>query len=210
MGDMGVVVVGAIGNCVDIADAVRQSGRKLVGFLDDDPTLLNSEICGAKVLGGIDQALDFSDCLFVCGVGGPKSFYLKLSLISKTRLPREKFTTVVHPLASVSPSAYIGAGCVFLSGVSVGANASVGDHTLMLQNTVIGHDTKIGKGCSIAAGVVVSGAAYIGDECYLGAGAIVRDGINVAGRSLLGMGSVLLEGISESGTYAGNPARKLR
>ncbi len=207
---MDIVVIGAVGNCIDIAEAVLDCGHNLVGFLDDAPSLHNSRILGARVIGGVDLVKEVLDCSFVCGIGSPRSFLHKLDIISRTGLRPEKFATIVHPSANVSPSAVLEPGSVLLSGVSIGANVCIGSHTLILQNTVIGHDTKVGSGCSIAAGVTISGAGVIEDECYIGANSSMRENIRVAGRTLIGIGSVLVKNIECSGIYYGNPAKFIR
>ena len=211
-----LVILGAVGNCLDIVDAVRainlvspEGGFEIVGFLDDDPERLGQSVAGIPVLGPLADAARIEGARFVNGIGSPRSFRGKPDMLARTGVAGTRFSTVVHPDASVSASAELGAGCVVLANVTVCANVRIGDHVMILPNAVIGHDSTIGDHSTLAASVVVSGFCRIGQCCYLGAGACVRDGVAMGDGSLLGMGSVLLRDMPEQTVYVGNPARPL-
>src|ERR1039458_307763 len=62
-----LIVIGAIGNCLDIADAVkaqREAGSgdfALAVFLDDDPARQGQTIAGLPVLGPVSKAASYPD-----------------------------------------------------------------------------------------------------------------------------------------------------
>lgn len=205
----GVIIIGCIGNCLDIADAARAAGQEVIGFLDDGPGTVGSTIYGAPLLGGIDSARSYPEAKFVCGIGGPNSHRSKLEIIARTGLSPDWFATVVDPSASISPSAEIGAGTVLLANVSVAANARLGHHVMFLQNGVVGHDSVIGDGTVAAAGVVVSGGVSVGLSCYLGAGCTIRDGVKLGDGAFLAMGAVLVTDMPAGEKFIGVPAHPL-
>lgn len=212
-----LIVLGSIGNCLDIVDAVTaiNAGQPedpfdLIGFLDDDDARQDRTVHGLPVLGPLSAAAQFPEARFVNGIGSPQSFTLKPSIIDKLQLAPERYATIVHPRATVSPSAVLGPGTVLLASVTVCANAMIGAHVMMLPNCVIGHDSSIGDHTILAAGVSISGNVQIGRSCYLGCGATVRDGVRIGPKSLLAMAANLVADMPPESIYAGNPARPLR
>jgi sugar O-acyltransferase (sialic acid O-acetyltransferase NeuD family) len=203
-----IVVLGAIGNAIDVAEAILESGAyTLKGFLDDDPARAGATIAGAKVLGPLAAVRGMPGCAFVNAIGGPRSFRAKPALIARLGVEEARFATVVHARAWVSPSARLGPGCVVLSGCTINANAKLGAHAMLLPNCVVGHDSTVGDHAIFAAGVVVSGGVSIGANCYLGAGAVLRDGVRVGGRTLIGMGAAVTVDAPADAVVAGVPAK---
>ena len=209
-----VVVLGAVGICVDIVETLLVLGPGCglfpLGFLDDAPALKRAKVAGLPVLGGIDAAGEYPRALFACGIGGPASFRARRALIARTGLASERFATIIHPSAVISVSARLGRGVIVLANCSIGAGAQVDDHVLMLQNCVVGHDSHLGERCILASGVVVSGNVRIGRDCYLGAASAIRERLSIGDGSLLGLGSTLVGDMPAQSMYYGNPARAQR
>ena len=210
-----LIIIGAIGNCLDIADAVvaqRDAGRDdftLAGFLDDVPARQGQTIAGLPVLGPLAKAANFSDAMFVCGIGSPTSYQVKKDILARLGLPALRFATVVHPAACVSPSATLGPGTVILGNSTICANVRIGAHVMLLPNCVVGHDTAIADYCIFAAGVTVSGMVTIEAGCYTGAGSVIRESVTIGAGALVGMGSVVTRDVAAGSRMVGNPARPL-
>lgn len=218
-----LVILGAAGTCIDILDLIleindmpapeRAGGPyEVAGFLDDNPAKSGTSIMGHPVLGPLKQAGDLvrSDCFFVNGIGSPRTFRRKAAIVDSTGIPDSRFVSLVHPTASVSRFASLGAGSVVFQNATVTAGASIGRHVVILPQTVISHDSHVGDFSCIAGGVTVSGNVSIGHSCYLGAGSCIRDGIRIGDEVMIGMGSVVIGHWEESGlVLAGNPAGPL-
>jgi sugar O-acyltransferase (sialic acid O-acetyltransferase NeuD family) len=212
-----IMILGVGGNSIDILDAINDINDinkeviyNCVGFLDDDQDNWGKVHYGVEVLGPLSGACKHSDCFFVNGIGSSCNFYMKKDIISRTQLPKEKFSTIVHPTASVSRLARLGCGTVVLQNVTIASNVSVGDHVIILPNTVVSHDSSIDDYSCIAGGVCISGGVTIGKSCYLGANSVMLNNITVEDNCLLGMGSVALNSIEENNVVVGNPAKFLR
>lgn len=212
-----VLILGAGGICIDILDTLQEVNGILqeplyecIGFLDDNKEIWGKEFFGIKVLGSLEKAKEFPDAYFVNGIGNSSNFSEKKSIQDMLGIRERQFLTVIHPSASVSKMATIGAGTVILQNVTVASNAQIGNHALIMPNSVISHDVKIGDYTFITAGVCVSGLVSIGTACYVGTNSSIIGKITIGDNSLIGMGSVVLDDVPAHSVYVGNPAKFLK
>lgn len=212
-----LLILGTGGNAIEILETVQAINAATpagpvytcLGFADDDPSLWGQEVCGLPVIGPIAGARDVQ-ARCVNAVGGPGNFWIRPAIVERSGVPRQRFETLVHPSAVVSPSARIGRGSVLFAHVVVGAHATVGDHVLLLPTAVVSHDAMVGSHTCITAGVCLSSRVSIGEASYLGTGACVKGSVRIGRRALVGMGSVVLDDVPDATVVVGNPARVLR
>lgn len=211
-----LVILGAGGtgrDVVDFVDAINAAtdgpGWECVGFLDDDPEKAGATVAGLEVRGPLDNATGLPDVSFVDALGSPRSFRERPSTIDLLDLPEERFATLIHPTAVVSPSAEIGPGCVLYPFTMIGAAASLGGHVIVLSHSVVNHHGRVGDFSILASGCTVSGKVTVGRCCYLGAGSTTRDGVTIGEGALVGAGSVVVEDVAGGSVVAGVPARPL-
>lgn len=210
-----LILIGTGGNSrdiIDIVEAVNESSHtdiRIIGFLDDDRSLLGSTIHGYPVVGPIAAMDRYPDAKLIIGIGSPKNFRIRRTVRERIPASDDRFMTLVHPSASVSPRADIGVGSVFYPGSVVTSNAKIGNHVLSLPGVIISHDCVIGSFTCIASGAVLSGNVHIGENCYIGANATIRENLAVGDHSLIGMGAVVTHDVPEEVIVAGVPARRI-
>jgi sugar O-acyltransferase (sialic acid O-acetyltransferase NeuD family) len=211
-----VIVLGTGGNCIDIVeimadlnDSLARPAYDCAGFLDDNPSLWGTRVAGLPVLGPLDAAARYQECMFVNGIGSPQSFVRKAEIVERTGLSDDRFLTLVHPAASVSRSARVGPGSVVFPNVTISSNARLGRHVIVLSNAVISHDVTIADHSCVAGGACISGAAHVGPLCYVGTNSTIIGSVRIGQGSLVGMGSVVLRDVEPGSVVVGNPARRL-
>ena len=118
--------------------------------------------------------------------------------------------TVIHPAATVSSQAVLGEGVLVAAQAVVAPGAVIGDGAIVNHGAVIDHDCRVGAFCHVAPNATLGGEVRIGDRVMIGAGAVVLPGLRLACDVTVGAGAVVLRPIGEAGTWAGNPARRLR
>ena len=196
------------GNALEAIDCLGDAFR-LVGFIDDTPQKQGIGPVGLPVL--TRQALQqWPDAKVLAIPGSPTSFRTRRTAIDSLNLPPERFATVVHPSARISPLATIGHNVLIMAGVVVTSNAVIGDHVCVLPNTVVHHDATIGAWSLVGSNVTVAGGVGIGENCYVGSGTSIMNGLQIGARSLIGLGTTVIRDCPADSVLAGNPARSLR
>ena len=194
------------GNGVEALACLGPSIR-LIGFVDDTEEKLGEQTAGTVF--GRDAFDRHPDARVLAVPGSPHSFRDRRSIIDGLGLAPERFTTVVHPTASVSPLATVGRNVLLMANVVVTANAVIGDHVMVMPNTVIHHDVTIEELTIIGANVTIAGHVTVGRNAFLGSGTTVIDHIEIGACSLVGVGSTVIRPVATGTTVAGSPARLL-
>jgi sugar O-acyltransferase (sialic acid O-acetyltransferase NeuD family) len=209
-----VIIIGAGGHAVVVADALLASGAQVLGFTDVDSNRHGQEICGLPVLGG-DAVLNGHNRAAVVlanGVGGIGRVTAELPRrIVQQRFGEQgwRFIRVVHPNAIVSPFAQLGEGVQALAGSVIQPGARLGEGCIVNTRAVVEHDAVLGDFTHVAPGAVVCGDVTLGADCHIGAGAVVRQGLRLGEATVVGMGSVVVKDCSGHCVLVGVPARQL-
>lgn len=213
-----LIILGAGGNSLSILDAVDEINRRslrglaydLRGFLDDIPANRDKTVLGYPVLGTIDQARQFGDCQFINGIASSSSYTKKPEVNARAKIPAEKFESIIHPTATVSPNSRVGVGTAIMANSVICAEATIGDHVIILQNTVVNHHSAVGDYATLSSGITVLGYVTIGRNAFIGGAAAIRPFTTIGEGALVGMASVVVKDVAAHSTVAGNPAKPLK
>ena len=119
-------------------------------------------------------------------------------------------------------------GCTLQDNVFVGPfveiqnNVKIGERTRVQSHSFICSNTEIGSDCFIGHGVMFTNDKFddrklskdflptkLGNKVYVGSNSTMLP-VSICDDVVIGAGSVVTKDITESGTYAGNPARRLK
>ncbi|CAJ0809882.1 UDP-N-acetylbacillosamine N-acetyltransferase [Ralstonia wenshanensis] len=206
-----VIVVGAGGHAVVVADALLASGRSVVGFVDPAPGMQGRSMCGLPVLGG-DEILtqhNRSEVVLANGIGGVGDSSVRRRVQQRLVDLGWRFVGVIHPSAIVSPFAAMAADTQLLARAVVQPNASIEEGCIVNTGAIVEHDALLGAWSHAAPGSTICGGVQVGGSCHVGAGAVVMQGIQLGPRTIVGAGAAVVRDFEGSGTLVGVPARKL-
>ena len=204
-----LLLIAASGLSREVLPVVRESGRAVLGFLDDRHDELPRTIGGAPVLGGLDDVPLYPDAdLLVC-VGSGAGRERVVERLSELGVDSSRYATVVDPSVRNPGACPVGVGSILLAGVVITADAVVGAHVVAMPHVTITHDCLVDDFATLAAGVALGGGVRVGRGAYLGMNASVRQGLSIGAGATVGMGAVVLTDIDDSGIWAGVPARPL-
>lgn len=205
-----LVILGAGGHGKVTADLARACGYQPRAFVDMGRVGEIAEPGGTRIELEQSAFLEFVKAQdFVFGPNATIAIgnnTVRLNLFFELK-PHMNLPTLVHPTASVSPSAELGLGTHVCPMVVVHSAAWVGQATILNTRCIVEHDCVIGDGVHISPGAVLCGGVHVGDGAWVGAGAVVIPGIRIGENAIVGAGAVVIRDVPAGVTVVGNPAR---
>jgi len=131
--------------------------------------------------------------------------------------------TIIEPVnlygCTISDSVFIGPFVEIQRNVSIGARTRIQSHSFICELVTIGEDCFISHGAMFINDTFSSGgpargdqskwkSTIIGNRVSVGTNATILP-VNICDDVVIGAGSVVTKDITESGTYVGNPAKKM-
>ena len=207
---MRVVIVGAGGHGQVVADMIAAGARvgdhelKLVGFLDDDPGFVGTDVGGVPVLGNLDSIGRVAADAFVVAIGSnPDRARIAQQLQSEGR----RLISIQHPHTSVSRNVTVGDGTMVSAGAVVVTGARIGLGVILNTGCTVDHHSHVGDYAHIAPGVHLGGEVAIGGRTLVGIGAVVLPRCRVGAGCTIGAGAVVIGDVPDGATAVGVPAR---
>lgn len=202
-----LAILGAGGHGRVVADCAECLGWSRIVFFDDNP--------GAQTPGPWELAGTGADLL--ASVADFEAFIVGIG-INRIRLERQHAlraaggtpATLIHPAATVSRQAEIGAGSVVFAGAVVNVGALVGQACILNTGCGIDHDDQLADGVHVSPGAHLGGGVSVGEASWIGIGASVREGISIGRDVQVGAGAVVVADVSDGLTVVGNPARDMK
>lgn len=178
-----------------------------IALIDDDPKAAGKIVIGHPVRGSRDWLKENWPGVGVLpAIGNNKA---RAAIMTELEAGGRRLETVVHPGATVSPSATIGGGCFLAAGSVVNAEARLGDGAIVNTCASVDHDCDIGRAAHIAPGARLCGTVQVGERTLVGVGAAVIPGIRIGSDTIIGAGSTVVVDVPDGVTQAGCPARPL-
>ena len=121
---------------------------------------------------------------------------------------------------TIGEDCFIGPFTEIQKGVVVGARTRVQSHSFICELVTIGDDCFIGHGVMFINDTFATGGpaqgrkdlwreTVIGNRVSIGSNATILP-VRIADNVVIGAGAVVTRDITEAGTYAGNPARRIK
>jgi len=182
---------------------------EILGFVDDNPSVLGKECCGVKVLGGRNILKDNPEAHVLAVPGSPQSYAKRQEVIESLSVKESRFATIIHPSVAIARDATIGFNTLIMPNVVISCEVKIGNHCIILPNTVVSHDSVVDDFCCIGSNISISGSVRIGPSCYIGSGTKIREDISIGTGSLIGLGSNVVSNIHAGVIAFGSPAKEL-
>jgi len=167
-----IIIIGAGGYAVVVAETALLAGFQIVGFADDNLPLcpkIFKNLTVVSTISDIDKNNSITFDYFIVAIGNNKirkQIYQKLSKHFST-------TNITHPNAFLSQLVEIKLGNVILAGAVINANSKIGENNIINSLVLIDHDTTIASHCHLSQGSVLGSNVIIEDEYLTEIGQII-------------------------------------
>jgi sugar O-acyltransferase (sialic acid O-acetyltransferase NeuD family) len=201
--DQSVVVYGAGGHGRVVAEAAGLAGFRVVGFIDDAPTVLG--IGDVPVFRPGDPLTQTAAWIVAIGDNAARA-----AIVDRCLRAGRSLISVVHPRAFVSPTASLGRGVFVAAGAIVHSHAHLGDGVIVNSGAIVEHDAELSGMVHIAPGAVLGGGVRVERGALVGLGSRVLPGLRLGCGATIGAGSVVLTDVDDGATVVGIPGRVVR
>ena len=202
-----IVIVGAGGHAVSVADLALSAGFTPLAFVDANSN--RSEIHGISVLINFDSISISSSISCVIAIGDNYQRMRMFETIKKSH-PFFDFPSLVHSNSSSGSWSSVGEGSLIFAGSRVGANCQIGEFCILNTNASLDHDSTLGAFASLAPGVTTGGRVSIGTASAVGLGSVIKHGVTIGAHTIIGAASNVLKDFEDLALVFGNPAERIR
>lgn len=208
-----VIIVGAVGTALNIADQINNAfnkynhHQKVIGFcVDSFP--INSVINELPVVSTTSNINDYlynkPGVRLLYALFRPDIMKDRFQLFNKLNIERNKLTNFIHPLTYYPSGLNLGTGNIILSNSTIQSSVSLGDLNIINSNVTIEHNTTIGTGNFIAANTAIGAEVVLGSHNFIGLNSSIRENVSLD-NVFVGMHSLVLSNFKNTKIF-GIPA----
>ncbi|QOJ13126.1 MAG: acetyltransferase [Planctomycetia bacterium] len=201
------VIYGAGGLGAVVHDILVQGGRwSVAAFLDSDPRRHGESHDGLPILGGMEVVPALLNRGVRSAIVAIGSNAVRVSVATELRARGITLISAVHPLASVSPRATLGAHVVIGPRVTICVHARIGAHAVLSAGGIVDHDGVIGDGAFLHPAVRLAGGVRVEPCATIGIGASVIPGRTIGAGATVQPGAVVIRDVPPWDIAEGVPA----
>lgn len=207
-----IILLGGGGHCKSCIDVIEQEGRFEILGITDKAEKIGQTMAGVPVIGTDDDLPELQkQCNnFLITVGHIQSPAIRIKLFDLLNQLGARQPVIISPHAVVSSKASLGDGTIVMHNAIVNTEAVIGKNCIINTGALIEHESQVGDHTHISTYAILNGQCTVGAACFVGSGTILSNNVSLADQTLVAAGSVILKSLDKSGTYIGNPLRKIK
>ena len=197
-----LIIIGAGGHGLVVADIAKQNGYQKIAFLDDN----KEKVYDYPIIGNSSEAVKYRDSDFFVAIGNNS---VREHFVTALEEKDINVISLIHPSSIIAGDVVIGNGTVIMAGAIVNCKSKIGKGVILNTGCTVDHENIIGDYVHLSPGCHTSGQVVIQKETWLGTGSIVINNVEICERCTIGAGCVVISDLSQPGTYVGAPARRI-
>jgi len=202
-----LIIVGAGGHAISLANVAISAGYEIECFVDKHPKV--PSLVGIKVISDLAEINCLDDFDFGIAVGDNATRELIYNKL-KVKYANLNYPTLIHKSAIISSFSNIQMGTVIMPGAVVGPNSNIGKFCLINTQSSIDHDCLMGDFSSLAPATTTGGAVNIGTRSAISIGSTIKHGVKIGGDCVVGANSYVNKDLPSNTIAYGSPAKIIR
>jgi sugar O-acyltransferase (sialic acid O-acetyltransferase NeuD family) len=206
-------LLGGGGHALVVAELAETLGWQIAGYYDDN--VATSDCAFATLFAHIPHLGNLKS---LSNGALPPELHL-FCCIGDNRLRRETVTgveantqvqntrvtwvTLVHPKATVSPSALLSEGTIVCAGTVLEVAVNIGKHCIVNTNSSVTHECQIGDYVHIAPGTQLCGKVRVQSMTLVGAGSVILPRKTIGIDCMIGANSTVLADVASNKIVCG-------
>lgn len=205
-----LIVIGSGGFSKQVIEIIEQLNLiteeyNLIGIIDDNKSLIGTEILGYEVIGDTNYINKLSKHRKIYGVIAIADGLVRNNIASK--LNEVQWINLIHPSAVISKYNIMGVGNIICAGVIVNPDLQMGNHSHINIGSTLGHDVSILDFVTVMPGSRISGNVTIKSNSMIGTGSTIIQGLIIEENVRLGAGTVVTKDTKPNYLYVGVPSK---
>jgi sugar O-acyltransferase (sialic acid O-acetyltransferase NeuD family) len=208
-----IIIIGASGLGKEVAYHIKSINKinpsfNVVGFIDDNSSILNNEIIyGIKVIGNLNDLMNNKfDVKNICIAIADNN--IRFSIVEKLKHINFIFPNIIDPSVNFDSSNSIGYGNIIGHGVLMTCNISLGNFNILNGSSGFGHDITISDFNLFGPRTSISGCVKIGSLNTFNLNSSIIQNLTIGNGNTINLHSCLFKSIKDDGVYFGVPAMK--
>ena len=191
---------------------LQESGVEIIGFIDDNDNLWNTDVKGVPVLGGRELLTTLKSTHGVeaiyCPIGNNK---LRVEFLKHAKELGYQTPSYIHPTVTISPNVTIGDGVYILLGTNIMPYTIIKDYVMISMGVNIAHHSILEEGVFLSTGCNFGASIVAHKYAYCGISSTIMTGIHCLGEDcLIGAGAVVIRDVDSHAVVAGIPAKTIK
>jgi sugar O-acyltransferase (sialic acid O-acetyltransferase NeuD family) len=200
-----LVIIGGGGHALELVEYVAyinasEPRYEIAGILDDvkENYAANFDSAGAPAyLGPINEHKPLPGVHYLIAVS---AVHFRRRLFESLTASGAQLCNLIHPHASVSPSANLGVGNVVAPQVIIGPKVTIGNFNLLNGGVAIGHHSVVGNNNILSPNCSLSGGTTVGDDNFFGMNVSTFPKLTVGNGNTISAGMVLDKAVTDNNT----------
>lgn len=207
-----LIVFGGGGHTIVVIDAIEKLCEYTIVGIIDPGRSVGDNVFGYPVLGDDSSVVNLHqerpEVLGFIGIGNNKLREACVNGIRK-HIPGFRFTTIVHPAATIGRQVTLGEGTFVAGGATVNSVTTIGRHAIINTNASVDHDCRVGDFAHVAPNAALAGGVTFGDRSMAGLCCGVIEGLSVGADVMVAAGAMVIDNLRDGARVAGVPARPM-
>lgn len=191
---------------------LQEAGVDIVGFLDDNPKLIGTNVNGVPVLGGVELMKRIRQTHGVeaiyCPLGNNKLRVKFLTMAKENNLLTPNY---IHPSVNISPNVTIGEGVYILLGTCIMPHTIIKNYVMISMNVSLAHHSILEEGVFLSTGCNFGASIHAHKYTYCGIASTIMTGLHELGEDcFIGAGAVVIHDVEPEAVMVGVPAKIIK